>query len=255
MGVVLLGGDNWFADIRYRFALEVGGALCVLIALIIMARLVERRGWTTLGFRLSAAPVGLIGGAAFGALLFMAPIGILLVLGMARFDLNLSGFTAQAVGIGLALTAFNVIQQELLVRSYMFQELWAKFGARVATAVTTAFFVALHAAPIFSGSLGLLAGLNILLASLMLSLAYVRTRALWLSIGIHFGWNGLQGPALNINVTGAELALGDWRVFALDGPPLLTGGALGVEGGLAGLAGPLLGLMLVAAFVRQRAAL
>jgi hypothetical protein len=73
-----------------------------------------------------------------------------------------------------------------------------------------------------------------------------------LAIGIHLGWNGLQGPVLGINVTGNDLAFGHWSLFAFPGDPLLTGGAMGVEGGLVGLIGPLIGLAIVAfAFKRQ----
>jgi len=82
--------------------------------------------------------------------------------------------------------------------------------------------------------------------------AWGRTHARWLPIGIHLGWNALQGPVLGINVTGADIGLGYWRVFAFSGDPLITGGELGVEGGLAGLVGPLLGLGLVALLIRRK---
>jgi len=105
--------------------------------------------------------------------------------------------------------------------------LWSKYGAWVATLVTTALFLALHAAPISQGTQGLIAAANILLASLLMSLAYVRTGSLWLPIGIHLGWNGLQGPVLGINVTGNDLAFGHWTAFSFPGDALLTGGEMG----------------------------
>ena len=111
---------------------------------------------------------------------------------------------------------------------------------------------AMHAAALMQGTQGLIAGLNILVASLMLSLAYVRTGQLWLAIGIHMGWNGLQGPVLGINVTGTDLAFGGWRVFQFNGDALLTGGAMGVEGGLVGLIGPMIGLAIVAFAFKQQ---
>lgn len=252
MTAVQRGGEGWFADLRWRYLMEAGGAAGVFVALLVMAFLIDKRGWNTIGLPLWRAPAGLIAGALIGALIFMIPLAILTAMGAASYSPDLSSFSANALAAGLGFTILNVIHQELLVRSYMFQELWSKYGALAATIATSVFFVALHAAPILSGPLGSLVGLNILLASLLLSLAYVRTRALWLPIGIHFGWNGLQGPVLQINVTGADIALGDWRFFTFHGPELWTGGALGVEGGLAGLAGPLVGIALVAAFVKQR---
>ena len=54
-------------------------------------------------------------------------------------------------------------------------------------------------------------------ASIMLGIAYLRSGALWLPIGIHFGWNALQGPVLGISVTGMDLGH-SWHAFAIDGP-------------------------------------
>jgi membrane protease YdiL (CAAX protease family) len=158
------------------------------------------------------------------------------------------------LAIALVLCAFNVITQEALVRSYIFRELWTKHGAAIAIGVTTAIFVAMHAAALMQGTQGLIAGANILVASIMLGLAYVRTNALWLPIGIHLGWNALQGPVLGINVTGQEIGMGYWRVFEFPGDPLLTGGAMGVEGGLVGLVGPVIGLIAVALIWRVKPA-
>jgi membrane protease YdiL (CAAX protease family) len=81
--------------------------------------------------------------------------------------------------------------------------------------------------------------------------AYLRTKALWLPIGIHFGWNGLQGPVLGINVTGTDPG-GPWHAFSFQGADLWTGGTMGIEGGLAGLAGPLVGIALVVFLFRRR---
>ena len=57
------------------------------------------------------------------------------------------------------------------------------------------------------------------------------TRNLWLPIGIHFGWNFLQGPILGLTVSGQSVDCG-WRLFRLHGTPLFTGGMFGPEGGL-----------------------
>ena len=252
MTPVLLVGPDWFADVRWRLFVEIGGAIGVLIALAVMGLLVDRRAVASLGFPADGRVADVLFGAALGAAILMAPIGILVVLGAARWAPDLAGFSGQALAIGLVLCLFNVVTQNALVRSYIFQEMWAKYGAATAIVVTTILFVALHAGPISQGTQGLIAAANIMLASVLLSLAYVRSGALWLPIGIHLGWNGLQGPVLGINVTGNELALGEWRMFEFFGNPLFTGGEMGVEGGLIGLIGPALGIIAVTLLVKQR---
>lgn len=251
MSAVTLGGQDWFNDIEWRVFVEIGGTLAVLAVTVFMALALDKRGLGTLGFGAAQLP-DLLVGAALGALIFAAPLALLLAIGAARIAPDLSGFTANALAVSLLLCFFNVVTQEVLARGYIFQELWRKYGAPLAIGVSSLIFVALHAAPVSQGAPGLIAGLNILIASVMLGLAYVRTNALWLPIGIHLGWNALQGPVLGINVTGNTIAMGYWRVLEFPGEPLLTGGGLGVEGGLAGLIGPLLGLAVILLLYRRK---
>lgn len=245
MTAIFGGGRDWFASTVWRLGVEIGGTIAVLAALVFMAFVVDKRGAETLGF--SAARLwDLLLGAVIGALLLAPPLVVLFAAGAMRYAPELAGFTPHALALGLTLCFFNVVTQEVLVRSYIFQELWKKYGAAIAIAVTTALFVALHAAVLTQGAQGLIAAANVALAGVMLGLAYVRSGALWLPIGLHLGWNALQGPVLNINVTGADLAFGAWRIFEFTGDPMLTGGDMGVEGGLAGLIGPALGILLLA---------
>jgi membrane protease YdiL (CAAX protease family) len=252
LGAVAIGGEGFYAIRHLRVGVEIALCAATLVPLLVMALVVDGRGAASLGFGAKRLP-DLLWGALLGAAILAAPIGVLLGLGAARYEPDVAGFSGVALALGLLVCFFNVVTQEALVRSYVFQELWAKYGPVVASIVTTLIFVALHAAPITqSGVQGLIAGANILLASVLLSLAYVRTGSLWLPIGIHLGWNGLQGPVLGINVTGMDLGFGHWRLFNFTGDPLMTGAAMGVEGGLAGLIGPAIGLGLVAFLVPQQ---
>lgn len=246
MTAVGWGGDSFYEKLPFRVGLEVALTITVLAATIIMARFVDKRPVSTIGFATSRLP-DLLTGTVLGAAMFALPLAVLTAMGAARFDPDLGDFTAQALMIGVFVCFFNVVTQEVLARGYMFQELWGKYGPWAATILTSIFFVSLHAAPISQGTQGLVTGLNILIASLMLSLAYVRTGSLWLPVGIHLGWNGLQGPVLAINVSGSDLAFGHWRMFSFaPGDELMTGGVMGVEGGLVGLIGPAAGIVLVA---------
>jgi membrane protease YdiL (CAAX protease family) len=242
--ILKYGGPAWDREVTLRFAAEAGGLAAVVAALFIMARLIDRRPASTLGLPLARAPGGIVLGTVIGAVLLALPVGILTAMGYARLASEFSGFDPALLGWLVAIALLNCAQQELLVRSYPFQEIWAKYSAAAAVIVTTVLFVALHAQAVTQGTNGLLAAANVALASIMLGIAYLRTGALWAPIGIHFGWNALQGPVLGIDVTGAKLG-GDWHVFAFDGPALWTGGDMGLEGGLAGLAGPLLGIVIV----------
>lgn len=249
--VVHFGGKNFYADMRWRIAAEAGALAAVSIAFLVMALGFDRRGVETLGFPARGALTGLIGGTAIGAAIFCVPLAILASQGYVHYAPDFSQFAWGALGLALLMVFINVIDQELMVRSYLFQEIWRKYSGAAAVMVSTVIFVALHAGTITKGTAGLLAGMNVALASVLLGLAYLRSHALWLPIGIHFGWNAFQGPVLGINVTGADLGA-HWHAFAVTGPELWTGGAMGVEGGLAGLTGPLLGIAIVLMLYRER---
>ena len=251
LSVVHFGGPKFFDKMGWRIAIEAGGMVAAFAALFIVAVFVDKRSITTLGLPARGAITGLIKGTLLGAAIFALPIGILAAMGYIHYAPDFSNFSMTALSLVLFLVFVNVIDQELIVRSYLFQELWAKYSGATAVIVSTIVFVGLHAAPISHGMMGKIAGLNILLASVLLGLAYLRSGALWLPIGIHFGWNGLQGPVLGINLTGVEAGV-HWHAFAVNGPALWTGGTMGIEGGLTGLAGPLLGIVIVLTFFRKR---
>lgn len=241
---VTYGGEHWDRDIAWKFAVEAGGLAAVVIALLIVALAVDRRPASTLGLPPRRAIGGIVTGTIIGVLLFAVSVGMLVAMGYARYAPDFTTFDPTLLGWLLVIALFNCAHQEFLVRSYPFQELWAKYSGAVALLVTTVIFVALHTQAIMQGTNGLIAGADVALASIMLGLAYLRTGALWVPIGIHTGWNAFQGPVLGISVTGTGSGV-PWHAFTFNGPELWTGGSMGVEGGLAGLAGPLLGILIV----------
>jgi len=69
---------------------------------------------------------------------------------------------------------------------------------------------------------------NTVLAGVLLAAAYLKTRALWLPIGLHWAWNFLMGPVLGLPVSGYRL--GGLPGARVSGPEWLTGGTYGPEG-------------------------
>ncbi len=123
---------------------------------------------------------------------------------------------------------FNTVHQEVLVHGYAQQMVRDKFGSAASVVVSSLLLVALHWTLFQVDSLLLLT--NLFAAGVLLGAAFLLSRNLWLPIGIHFGWNYLQGPILGLPVTGVDLWTSD--LFFVTGSDFLTGGTFGIEGGI-----------------------
>ena len=112
----------------------------------------------------------------------------------------------------------------MLFRGYAFQTLIAGSGPFSALLPTSLLFAFAHAGNQGISWLGLI---NTFGFGLVLGYAYIRSRDLWLPIGIHFGWNwalvvfGLNVSGFKMGVTGFVV---HWRVS-----DLWSGGSYGPE--------------------------
>ena len=86
--------------------------------------------------------------------------------------------------------------------------------------------------------------LDTVVIGIVLSLAYLRTRALWLPWGFHFAWNATLGLVFGLPVSGLRLFNAVIHTTA-NGPRWLTGGAYGLEASLPGALVVLLALLIV----------
>jgi hypothetical protein len=75
---------------------------------------------------------------------------------------------------------------------------------------------------------------NTALAGVWLAVAYLRTRSLWLPLGLHWSWNWTMGAVLGLPVSGISRITPQPLLQAAEsGPHWLTGGSYGIEGGAA----------------------
>jgi uncharacterized protein len=117
--------------------------------------------------------------------------------------------------------------EELLFRGYAFQFLAESWPVQTIVG-SGALFGLTHV--LLNENIQWLGAINTALWGALLGFAYWRTRALWLPIGIHFGWNlaqvlaGVSLSGTTIRATGVRL---EWTAS-----DLWSGGAYGPEGGL-----------------------
>jgi hypothetical protein len=123
------------------------------------------------------------------------------------------------------LFAVAATNEEAVFRGYPFQRLVESIKPLGAIAVTSALFGFVHLA---NPNRTWISTLNTALIGVPLCIAYLRTRALWVPIGIHFIWNFLQGFLFGLPVSGLTVSA---SVLAarVHGPMGVTGGEYGPE--------------------------
>jgi membrane protease YdiL (CAAX protease family) len=143
--------------------------------------------------------------------------------------LSYQGLNHQAKLIGFVRLAVYLLvsaaHEEILFRGYAFQRLVDSLGKVGATVLSASLFLWAHHINPFVTPLGMI---NTFLAGVLLCLAYLKTRALWLPLGIHWGWNFVLGPMFSVSISGFRPQPMLFR-STLSGPEWLTGGNYGFE--------------------------
>jgi hypothetical protein len=138
-------------------------------------------------------------------------------------------------------------QEELLSRGYHLQNLAAGTSLPIGVTLSSAVFALLH---LRNPSASWLSTIGIFLAGIFFAYAWVRTRRLWLPIGLHIGWNFFEGIIFGFPVSGLET----FRLLrhSIVGPILATGGPFGPEAGLIVLPALALGTGILYLYTRRR---
>ncbi|MCY7347359.1 MAG: CPBP family intramembrane metalloprotease [Pyrinomonadaceae bacterium] len=176
----------------------------------------------------------LLFGAVLGALTLSLAVLIAVAFGGLRFDLN-QNFGSSAIlltlGISLAVFIIGAAFEEAFFRGYILQTFARVNLAWLAIGLTSLFFAAGH---LGNDNVTFFAALNTALAGLWFSIAYLKTRTLWLPFGLHLMWNWFQGAIFGIEVSGIKFLTTAPLLKEIDaGPIWLTGENYGIEGGIA----------------------
>jgi len=132
------------------------------------------------------------------------------------------------LAIDLAVLLLAALVEEIAFRGYPFQRLIEAIGPVMATLVMSAAFGVVHLA---NPDSTMASTLVTMLAGWLLSLAYLRTRALWVPWGLHFAWNASMGVLFGLPVSGLRMFSPVISANA-HGPVWLTGDGYGPEGSL-----------------------
>ncbi len=155
--------------------------------------------------------------------------------------------------LDLLVLAVAALCEELIFRGYPFQRLMDAIGSTLGSVLISICFVVVHYQPDMPHA----AVFALFLLSLILCIAYLRTRALWLPWGLHFAWNAAMGPLFGLPLSGySGFANGFSPVVQSlpPGPDALTGADYGPEGSVVAVLVLCFGLWLIMRVTREYAA-
>lgn len=212
-----------------QFVAQAAGALIILCAYAGLVRLGEARSPSELELR--AAPTGTLAGLMIGFVMFSTVMAIMIAFGLYKFDYRGSASIWRGAGLAIESGVF----EEVIVRGVIFRLAWRVIGPWMAFVVSAILFGAGHIGN--PGATWFTTACITIEAGIMLGSFYALTGRLWVSIGVHTGWNFTQGYLFGTAVSGGKFS----DAIAVSTaqaqfPSWLTGGAFGPEASLPSVA-------------------
>ena len=249
----LLTGRTVLSGLPFLAISEGIELLTILLSILLVRRYIDKQSFVSLGLQMDKKTV----------------LDILTGIGITFIMMGLIFFSEWRLGwISIVSFAWNVepIQnvialvvlfflvfilvawnEELMSRGYHLQTIASGLNLFWGLVISSVLFGALHLANPNATWVG---AVGIFFAGLFLGYAYIRTKNLWLSMGLHLGWNFFEGVVFGFPVSGLDI----YHITHLhiSGPMLWTGGNFGPEAGLIILPTIALGAGLVYLYTRPK---
>jgi len=223
------------------------------IVVWIVRKYIDKKTFISLGLRLNSLAikdffVGLVISGLMIGIIFI----VFLILGfleIREISWNSNGISAVFeillwfFGIGLAVGW----SEELAFRGYLLQNMKDGMGLFWAVLLSCILYGLLHMS---NPNSTLLSGFLIAVFGFLRIFGWLRTGQLWLSMGMHAGWDFFQGPILGFTVSGMNTE--SLINHTASGPNWITGGSFGPEAGILVLPVIILGLIFMYLWTAKR---
>jgi membrane protease YdiL (CAAX protease family) len=224
----------------------------ILFSIFIARRFIDKRSFISFGLHLGRRTIiDILAGIGIAFVM----MGLIFLfefyqgwLSINSFAWNLESAQNVITQVSLFFVVFILVawNEELMSRGYHLQTIASGMNLFWGLIISSSIFGGLHLA---NPNATWVSALGIFFAGLLLGYAYIRTGRLWLSIGIHIGWNFFEGVVFGFPVSGLDI----YHLIntGITGPVLWTGGPFGPEAGLIILPFLALGVSLVYLYSRR----
>jgi membrane protease YdiL (CAAX protease family) len=245
-GFIPIMGDGFFFS-------QVIELIIFTSSIYIARRWLDRRSFSSLGLEVNKqAFVDIFMGIAITFVL----MGLIYLAEIAAGWSTFESFAWQTESIPSVMTgvfSFFVVfifvgyNEELLSRGYHLQTIASGTNMFWGVIISSSVFGIAH---LGNPNATWVSAAGIFFAGIFLAYGYIRTGQLWLSIGLHIGWNFFEGVVFGFPVSGLDI----YRLIRhqVHGPEIWTGGAFGPEAGLIVLPALIIGAALIYLYTRNR---
>ncbi len=239
------GGDMIWMQILQLFAFT--------LSIFLARRFLDRRSFVSLGLKLDRF---VWRDLLVGIGITFVMMGLIFAIELALGWLTIDALAWQVDPVGTVLGQMTLVfigfvlvgwNEELLSRGYHLQTLISGTNVFWGVFLSSAVFGVLH---LGNPNATWVSAVGILFAGIFLAYGYLRTRQLWLPIGLHIGWNFFEGAVFGFPVSGTDT----YRLIrsTVTGPIAWTGGPFGPEAGLIMIPAFIVGFVLIYAYSQNR---
>lgn len=236
-----------------QFIGQILNFVIITASVYIARRWLDKRSFESLGLKLSRQTlIDILAGVG----ITFVQMGFIYVLMLSLGWLTFKGFAwefdpisvvVKNVLIFFVVFIFVAWNEELLSRGYHLQTIASGLNLFWGVVISSAVFGLLH---LGNPNATWVSAAGIFFAGIYLAYGYIRTKQLWLSMGLHLGWNFFEGVGFGFPVSGLDIY--PLTRIEVHGPEIWTGGAFGPEAGLIVLPSLILGAALIYFFTRKR---
>ena len=254
-GIVVSFAGSLFGGIGSAASIwaQVLNLIAVTGSIYVARRWLDKRSFESLGLKLNQQTLMDI---LAGIGITFVQMGFIYIVMLGLGWLTFTGFAWQFDPINVVVTnvvTFLVVfifvgwTEELLSRGYHLQTIASGFNLFWGVIISSAVFGLLH---LGNPNATWVSAAGIFFAGIYLAYGYIRTKQLWLSIGLHIGWNFFEGVGFGFPVSGLDI----YPLLRINvtGPELWTGGTFGPEAGLIVLPSLIVGGILIYFYTQHR---
>jgi uncharacterized protein len=246
MELIRVGGNEFFLS-------QIVELVIFISSIYIARRFLDKRSFVSLGLQVNKQAftdilIGITITFVMMGLIYLAEI----MAGWLSFE-SFAWQTEPAINVISGVLLFFVVfifvgwNEELLSRGYHLQTLASGTNVFWGVVISSSVFGLAH---LGNPNATWVSAAGIFFAGVFLAYGYLRTGQLWLSIGLHIGWNFFEGVIFGFPVSGLDI----YRLIhhRIQVPEIWTGGAFGPEAGLIVLPALVIGTVLIRFYTHDR---